>query len=80
MEMTSQERVRLALEHKEADRVAIQDSPWGTTVARWRTEGLPEDVSPADHFGYEFAHTGPDISLRLPTETVEETDDYAANR
>ena len=80
MAMTSQERVRLALEHKEADRVAIHDAPWGTTVARWHREGLPEGVSPAEHFGYEFVGTGPDLSLRLPTETVEETDDYIVQR
>ena len=80
MNMTSQERVRLALEHKEADRVAIHDSPWGTTIARWRTEGLPEGVSPHQHFGFEFASTGPDISLRLPTETIEETDEWIIQR
>ncbi len=80
MEMTSQERVRLALAHKEADRVAIQDGPWGTTVTRWHAEGLPEDQSPASYFGFELAHTGPDLSLRLPTETIEETDDYTIQR
>ena len=76
MEMTSKERIRLALDHQEADRVAIHDSPWGTTVARWHREGLPEGVSPNEHFGYEFASVGPDLSLRFPTETLEETDEY----
>ena len=80
MEMTSQERVRLALEHKEADRIALHDSPWGTTIARWRTEGLPEGVSPHDHFGFEFAGIGPDISLRFPVETLEETDEWIIQR
>jgi len=80
MARTSQERVRLALEHKEADRVAIDDSPWGTTVARWRTEGLPEGVSPHAFFGYEFVKVGPDLSLRLPTEVIEETDEYIVER
>jgi uroporphyrinogen decarboxylase len=80
MEMTSQERVRLALEHKEADRVAIQDGPWGTTVARWHKEGLPEGVGPHEFFHYEFASTGPDISLRLPAEKIEETDEYIVQR
>ena len=46
--MTSRERVLLALNHKEADRVAIHDSPWGTTITRWRKEGLPEKQSPHD--------------------------------
>jgi len=80
MEMTSRERVRLALEHEQADRVAIHDSPWGTTVARWRREGLPEGVSPQDFFGYELAGFGPDISLRLPTEVLEETDEWIIQR
>ena len=80
MPVTSQERVRLALEHKEADRVAIQDGPWGTTVARWHKEGLPEKVGPHEFFHYEFASTGPDISLRLPTEKIEETDEYIVQR
>lgn len=78
--MTSAERVQLALEHKEADRVAIHDSPWGTTIARWHKEGLPEDKGPHEYFGYEFAGTGCDGSLQLPTETVEETDDYVVAR
>lgn len=78
--MTSRERVRLALEHREADRVAIHDAPWGTTIARWHKEGLPEGVGPHDCFHYEFAGIGPDISLRLPTEKLEENDDYIVQR
>ncbi len=80
MEMTSRERVRLALEHKEADRVAIHDGPWGTTIARWHKEGLPQGVSPHDFFHYEFAGAGPDLSLRLPTEKIDETDEYVVQR
>lgn len=74
--MTSQERINLALDHKEADRVAIQDAPWGTTIERWRREGLPEGVSPAEYFGFELAGYWPDLTMRLPSETVEETDGY----
>jgi uroporphyrinogen decarboxylase len=80
MEMTSRERVRLALEHKEADRVAIQDGPWGTTIARWHKEGLPENVGPHEYFHYEFASIGADISLRIPTEKLEETDEHIVQR
>ncbi len=80
MAMTSRERVRLALDHKEADRVAIHDSPWGTTVARWRREGLPEDKSPAQFFGYELVGIGPDLSLRVPTEVLDETDEWIVQR
>ncbi len=78
--MTSQERVLCSLEHKEPDRVPIHDSPWGTTVARWHREGLPENVSPAEYFGYEFVHVGGDLSLQLPQEVVDETEEYTIVR
>ncbi len=74
--MTSSERVLLALQHKEADRVAITDGPWETTIQRWHREGLPEGVGPAEYFDYEFAGVSPDLSLRLPSKVVEETDEY----
>ena len=51
MSMTSQERVILALQHKEADRIPIHDSLWGTTVERWRGEGMAEGTPLGDCFG-----------------------------
>ncbi len=78
--MTSRERITLALQHKEADRVAIQDGPWVTTVKRWHSEGLPEGESPGSFFKYEFANIGADLSLRLPAETIEDTEDYTIIR
>lgn len=78
--MTSRERVTHALRHEIADRVAIQDSPWGTTVARWRREGLPQNVSPADFFNFEFIRIGADLSFRFPTEVLEETDEYKIHK
>ncbi len=74
--MTSKERIALALQHKEADRIAIHDSPWGTTIERWRQEGLPEGVGPAEYFGYELASTGANLSMRMPTDVIEETEEY----
>ncbi len=74
--MTSRERVLLALQHKEADRIPIHDSPWGTTVTRWRKEGLPEDQSPHQYFGFEFSGAGCNNSLQLPHKVIEETDEY----
>jgi uroporphyrinogen decarboxylase len=74
--MTSRERVLLALQHQEADRVAVHDSPWSTTVERWHREGLPAEQSPAAYFGFEFHGAWVDNSLQLPTETIEDTDDY----
>jgi len=74
--MTSQERVLLALDHKEADRVAVHDFPWGTTEARWHKEGLPEGVSAAQHFGFEFWGYWGDNSMQMETKVLEETDEY----
>ncbi|MCS6861790.1 MAG: hypothetical protein NZT92_15910, partial [Abditibacteriales bacterium] len=78
--MTSRERILLALNHQEPDRVPIHDSPWATTIRRWRQEGLPENVSPHQYFGYEIVGFGADLSFQLPTQTVEETDDYTIVR
>lgn len=79
--MTSRERMTLVLSHKEADRVPILDGPWGTTVQRWKREGLPEDQSPASYFGYDtIAGIGGDTSFRLPGETLEQTEEYTITR
>jgi uroporphyrinogen decarboxylase len=72
----SRERINLALDHRPADRVAIQDAPWGTTLERWRREGLPAEVTPADYFHYELAGYWPDLTTRFPAELREETDEY----
>jgi uroporphyrinogen decarboxylase len=74
--MTSQERVLLAIARKEADRIPVHDSPWGTTEARWHREGLPEGVASHEHFGFEFWGAGGDNSLQLETCVVEDTDEY----
>ncbi|HUT75075.1 MAG TPA: uroporphyrinogen decarboxylase family protein [Armatimonadota bacterium] len=78
--MTSRERVLAALRHQEADRIPIHDSPWTHTINRWHREGLPEDQSPADYFGYEIVSQGMDLSFQLPKETLEETDTYTVYR
>jgi len=74
--MMSQERVLLALQHKEADRVPIFDQPWTSTVERWHREGLPEDQSPADYFGFDIQTFAFDRSLQLEIKVIEETADY----
>ena len=74
--MNSRERVTLALQHKEADRIPIQDGLWGTTSARWRGEGMPEDFD----FGWEMAGFGGDVTLQLAGECVEETDEYRVTK
>ncbi len=74
--MTSRERINLALDHREADRIAWHDAPWHTTVERWHQEGLPEGVSPAEYFGYEMRGAGADLTFQFEIEVFEETDEY----
>ena len=79
-EMTSRERVLLVLNHQEADRIPIHDSPWGHTINRWHQEGLPEGVGPDQYFGYEVVGQGADLSLQLPHVVLEETETYTIYR
>jgi uroporphyrinogen decarboxylase len=74
--LTPCERFRLALAHKEGDRIPIHDSPWAATVTRWRREGLPDGVSPADYFGYELCSFGADTTPQYPVRVLERTPEY----
>ena len=75
--MTSYERYKCVYAHEEPDRIPMVDGPWGTTVARWRREGLPAGVGVGDFFGFErIAGIGADNSPRFPSRRVEEADDY----
>ena len=76
-ELTSYERYKRMFEHREADRVPIMDDPWGSTLERWRREGMPADVSFVDFFGLDkVANFGVDISPRYPGGVIEETNEY----
>jgi len=75
--MTSRERIKATIERTPMDRIAMHDSPWASTVVRWREEGLPEDQSPAQYFGFDtWVGMTADLSPRYPVGVVEETDEY----
>jgi uroporphyrinogen decarboxylase len=75
--MTSQERFKLMFEHRAADRVPVLDTAAPAAVARWRREGLGENVDWVDFFGLDrVAQVCVDNSPRYPEETLEETADY----
>ena len=78
--MNSRERLKLALQHREPDRVPVHDSPWQATVDRWRTEGLPSGVSPADYFDYDLVSYGADTSPQFPVEVLYENEEYIVER
>jgi len=78
--MTDRERVLSALDFQEADRIAIHDAPWDTAIERWHQEGLPEETDPAEYFGFALVGAWADLSMRLPTELLEETEKYTITR
>jgi len=78
--MTSRERVDRCLRHQRPDRVPIFECFWDATIARWHEEGLPEGVSPDDHFGLEIELMEVDNTFGFPPEVVERTDEYVVER
>ncbi|MEI6219269.1 MAG: uroporphyrinogen decarboxylase family protein [bacterium] len=77
-DMTTRERFRRMYEHRDADRVPMQASPWGTTIERWHREGMPANVDFADYFGLDLvASMGGDNSPQFPSRLIEETEEYA---
>ena len=74
--MGPRERVLAVLSHKEADRIPIHDSPWETTIKRWKKEGMPEDADPVTYFNYEFRFCGANLCYYRENKTIEETDEY----
>ena len=80
MSLNGKERFLAAIAHREPDRVPIHDLLWDSTVARWRREGLPQEQSPDDYFGFEMVRIEPDLSPRFPTSEVEENDEYVLER
>jgi len=71
--MTSKERFSRMFAHREADRIPIVDSPWGSTVRRWHAEGMPENVDWRDYFEVDkVAGISVDISPQYPVEILSE--------
>lgn len=78
--MTSRERIELALNHKEPDRVPIQDSPWSSAIHRWQKECLSQDISAAEYFDFEMVGIGADCTPRFPTEVLEKNEQFIISR
>lgn len=75
--MTSRERIARMYQHRPADRIPITDEFWGTTLRRWRAEGLPEGVDVEEYLDIDkFIKVTVDTSPRMPARVIEETDEY----
>ncbi len=78
--MTSRERFARMYAHREADRIPVFDSPWGSTLDRWRREGMPAHADWIDYFGLDHvALVWADNSPRYPHRVLEETDAYVVS-
>jgi len=72
--MTTYERMNRILQHHEADRAPISDMPWGSTLERWRREGLPREMAWNEYFSVDpFPLIVVDSSPRYPWQLLEET-------
>lgn len=76
--MTSRERFQRVIAHKEADRVPIIDDTWRGTLARWRTEGMPEGVNWWEYFDIDkvSGHWLNCVSPKFPQRVIEKTERY----
>src|SRR5512141_3063746 len=79
--MTQRERIRTALRRGVPDRVPMLDITfWPDTIDRWYREGLPLAVHPCDYLGMDhITQFQFDRSLRLPTRTIEENDEWVVS-
>ena len=58
----------------------VSDAFWEDTLSRWRTEGLPDGIDPADHFDFDIAPLSIDASPRYPAELLEKSDTHCTMR
>lgn len=75
--LTERERILRTYRHQEVDRIPMLDSAWDGTIRRWQNEGMPQDVSWVDYFGFDHQiRVGTDNSPRFAQKVLEENDRY----
>lgn len=75
--MTTHERFTRMYKHQLADRIPVTDSPWPSTIERWRREGMPADVPFQEFFDIDrVVGARFDVSPRYPVKVLEETEEY----
>ena len=72
--MTSRERIQAALAFEAPARLPCHESPWEQTLTRWRQEGLPQNVSLEDYFGFDLSFMSLDVSPRFEQRVLERKD------
>ena len=75
--LTERERILRTYRHQEVDRVPMIDTAWRGTKKRWVDEGMPQNVSWEDYFGFDHrVQILADNSPRFPRRVLEKTDRY----
>ena len=75
--LTERERILRTYRHQEVDRIPMLDSAWDGTIRRWQNEGMPQNVSWVDYFGFDHQiRVGTDNSPRFAQKVLEENDRY----
>jgi len=59
------QRIKSALAFERPDSLPCHETPWEQTLAAWRAQGLPDDVSIEDHFGFDLSFMFLDTSPRF---------------
>lgn len=81
---SSHDAINALFKKQPADYIPMHDSPWGETVKKWVTQGMPTNaegspVDCADHFGFDMTGCGGWFNWLAKTdanEVLEETDDW----
>lgn len=76
--LSSRERVNLAMEHKETDRIPKMESFWGETIVNWKKQGMPEDLDLSSFFEYDIQVAGWIDMAAYPGQMtiIQETDEW----
>jgi len=76
--LNGRERILAALSGAEADRIPLVEiGIWPETLLRWRKEGLPQGITPHEHFGLDrIAFFSFDAGLGLPERVLSEEGGY----
>ena len=74
--MTSRERVKAAINFCKPDRMPCNEAPWPDTIEQWHKQGLPDDVMPADYFGYDICSMFLDCSPRFEQKIIKKEGEY----
>jgi len=76
-ELNTHERMELVYKHQEPDRVPMIDVPWGTTIQRWKKEGMPQDAEYIPYFGMDkICKFEVDNSPRFPIKVLSEDEKF----